>query len=55
MGGIACSSLPIPPTFGLYSVSKLFYLLLIAVGALMTLAWIGILIWAVISLAQRVF
>jgi hypothetical protein len=46
---------PVPPTLGLRSVSKLFCLLLISFGVLMTLPWIAILIWAAIYLAQHVF
>jgi hypothetical protein len=40
-----CPSKPVPPTLGLDSVSKL-YLLLIAFGALITLAWITVIVWA---------
>jgi hypothetical protein len=43
-----------PAHLGLHTVSKL-YLLLIAFGVLMTLAWIAILVWAAISLAEHVF
>jgi hypothetical protein len=42
------------PPFRLCAVSKL-YLLLIMLVVLMTLAWIAVLAWAAISLAQHVF
>jgi hypothetical protein len=45
---------PVPPTQGLRSVSKL-YLLLIAFVVLITLAWITLLVWAAIYLAQHIF